>query len=102
MKQIAKHTLEALARRNGEEPVRFFGPILRFEIRDVACEIFSILEKPLRALLEARKTLDRRLLEHLDREERDEADHRTDAKRHLAPVREELVVVKAVLLVPQA
>ena len=38
-----------------------------------------------------------RLLEHLDREQRDDADHRPDAERHVAAVDVELIVVESVL-----
>ena len=68
--------------------------------RDLMLQVFAVLEKPAEALAEGGEFLDMARLQDFHRDERDQADHRTDSEREGGPARLELVVVEAVFVVP--
>ena len=64
-------------------------------------QIAAIGEEPVQTLLESRQSADQLVGQDLHREQRDQPDHRANAQRDAATVDVHLVVVEAVLLVPQ-
>src|SRR5687768_17442628 len=74
----------------------------RLEVGDLASEIASIVDEPAQSLMEAGQSLDDLLIQYLARAERYEADDRANAERRDELVDVQLVVVKAVSLVPEA
>ena len=73
------------ARATGSPAGGVRPPPSRLHVGDVVREVAAVLEEPVHALLEARQAIDDVVLEHLDREQRQQPDHRAHAQRH-APV----------------
>ena len=65
-------------------------------------EVPPVLQEPAGPLGEARKPIEPALLDEFHGEERDDAHDGPKPERHGLPLHQELVVVEAVLLVPQA
>ncbi len=64
-------------------------------------QVLAVVEEPLHALREARQPVEHVLRQHLDGAQGDQTDQRADPQGHGAPFDVELIVVEAVLLVPQ-
>src|SRR4051812_19891162 len=71
-------------------------------IGNVLRQILAVVEEPLHALFECGQFVEHAVLENFHGDDRQYSDHRARAKWNALPVEAELVVVEAVLLVPQA
>src|SRR5437868_15092712 len=71
-------------------------------VRDVSGQVMAVVQEPLHPLLEAWQAIDHVLIDALAREQRHQPDNRPDAQRRLRSVDAQLVVIKAVLLVPES
>ena len=76
VEHVSQHALEPLARRDGEQPSRAAVVGRGFHAGDVPGEVRTIGEEPVEPLLEAGQAVDRPLIEHFDRAQRQQADHR--------------------------
>ena len=102
IEQIAQYAPQPLARGDGQEPLNPVAVLAGFHVGNMTRQVFSIIQKPLHPFGKSREPSDHLRIEHLARDERQEPDHRADAEGKSLPIDTELVVVKAVLLVPQA
>src|SRR5262249_25324436 len=68
---------------------------------NVSGEVLPILQEPVHALAKAGQLAQHLFFQDLDRKERHEANQGADTQGELAPIDEQLVVVKAVFLIPQ-
>src|SRR5881394_1635876 len=92
IQQMMEDTFELVARRHGQQPVRLHGFIERGQMRNVAGEFLSVFQKPMQPFRETWQPVDDFIPQDFNREQRDEADYRTDAQGELPPIDPELVV----------
>ena len=102
VEHVAQHAHQPLARGNREQTDFAAVRLRALHVRDVPREVLAILEKPAHPLSKAGQILDRLLLEHLHREERNDPDQRAHPQRFRHAIDVKLIVVKAVLFVPQS
>src|SRR5260370_432957 len=100
VQHAAEDALELLAIHERKQPADAARGTLRHF--DVLGHIRMIVDEPLHAALEAGKTLDDFRLESLDREKRDQSDHRPDFQKVFFAVREfQHVIKKTVGFIPK-
>src|SRR5260370_515874 len=92
VQHAAEDALELFAIHEGKKPADAARGTLRHF--DVLGHIRMIVDEPLHAALEAGKTIDDFRLESLDREKRDQSDHRPDFQKVFFAVREFQHVIK--------
>src|SRR5262245_36321132 len=71
------------------------------EVGDMARQFAAVLEEPVHPLFEPWQTVDEVFADDLRRDERQQADKRANFKPVRLAIDVELVVVKAILLIPQ-
>src|SRR5271168_4140015 len=70
-------------------------------VRNAFAQILAVIKEPVHPLAETRQTVELRVLQHLDGEERHQTDHRPNPRSHGRAVNVKAVVVETVFLVPQ-
>ena len=73
----------------------------RGSVRDLFSERALVRDEPVESFLEARKLIDRCVLEYLHREERDDPNQGSNTERNVRPIDRELIVVKSIKLIPE-
>src|SRR6516162_7655591 len=75
---------------------------VRFHVSNMASEIVPVVEKPLHSLAEARQASDYVIFQNLDRQNRNQPDQRANAQVVWLAVGVQLIIIKAVLFLPEA
>ena len=80
----------------------FYPDGFAIHVTDVAREILAVVDEPAQPFAKAGQAVEHFLIEHFDGEQRNQPDQRTDAQRSgRLSFDQKLIVIKAVLLVPQ-
>ena len=84
--------------------MRAFGTagFLRCHVCGIPRQLRTVFQKPVHALGETRKALDEVVVDNFHREEWDEPDHRAHFERNEFAMQMQLIVVEAVLFVPES
>ena len=99
IKHVAKRALQPLARWDRHDAVLMMRALLAEG--DEFRQIGPVLDEPLHPLRKAGQLLNLLFLQHLDGDQRQEADERTCAQRSGLTVQPELVVVETVAFIPE-
>src|SRR6266446_2278156 len=99
VQHVAEQSLQPFARRNRKQTALLL--VGGFHVRDMASQIGPVLDKPVQSTSESGKTANFLVFQNLDRQQRNQANQRSDAKGSALSAHHQLIVVKAVLLIPK-